>query len=561
MGRGKPAPTLLHLIFKDHQRRRRYQSRIASRRRRLNSTVATRRNGLVHTYPALKPCHYPNLFSFAPEAQRILAGGASPSASTHVRRSGITRYSEPGHLFKIIEVVMFKQLNRRQEDPKTSQDCRSRSVSTPDLPSAQSHQQIAQRDGLLIGCALNAPNHDAGHCRNQQTFANRINNLLLPLVNLEAVALKQLEVRFDSPTPVIPFSELLGANLNWRVTEQVPFGLNRFVKQAQLANHQTQFERLTLDPPALAVARAGKGWTIDDDAGFAHKQLPDHIGRDLHRLAWAQGEARRDLAQQQAAILPDNSLPAVSSHQKQIACRIPLAVVKDRVALAINDVKQRQRQLLSLQKRHRLTNQSEWREIVSRLFVARRVPTVLRPQSQRDRYDRRARQIADQQGGRQFVAPIRTDLFAILLAPVRAIRQIRPVVNHQPVTAANNREITSRLFQQRLGQTTQSHARVAIKSPSCLGTGDRLVDAWQRARSGCLILTCMEMFIHKRFIPPLQTQFKWGRGDNHSYNLPDQFSGVSLLRSMPENMCRCRWAPATGKPVIIAFAPRQGRGT
>jgi len=25
--------------------------------------------------PALKTCHYPNLFSFAPEAQRILAGG------------------------------------------------------------------------------------------------------------------------------------------------------------------------------------------------------------------------------------------------------------------------------------------------------------------------------------------------------------------------------------------------------------------------------------------------------------------------------------------------------
>ena len=100
---------------------------------------------------------------------------------------------------------MFKQFNRRQEDPKTSQDCWRGSVPAPDLPSAQSHQQVAQGDGLRIGCALNVPNHDTGHGRNQQTFANRINSLLLPLVYLEAVTLKQFEgkIRFSNASSTI----------------------------------------------------------------------------------------------------------------------------------------------------------------------------------------------------------------------------------------------------------------------------------------------------------------------------------------------------------------------
>jgi hypothetical protein len=447
---------------------------------------------------------------------------------------------------------MFKQFNCRQEDPKTSQDCWRGSMPTTDLPSAQSHQHVTQGDGLWIGCALKAPNHDTGHCRNQQTFANRADSFLLPLGDLETMTLEQLEIRFDSPTPVVPFSELLSADATRRVTEQVPFGLDRSVGQPQLTNHQTQFEWLTFDPPALAVTRAGKGRTINNDAGFAHKQLPDHIGGDLNRLAWAQLKARRDITQQEGAILPDNSLPSISSYQKQVACRIPLTIVKDRVALAINNVKQRQWKILPLQKRHRLTDQAQWREIVSRRLVARCVPTVLRPQPKRDRHDRRACQIADQQGGRQFVAPIRTDLFAILLARVRTIKQIRPVVNHQPVAAANNRKITSRLFQQWLGQPTQSHGRVAIKSPSRLGTSDRLVDTWQRARSGCLILTCMEMFIHQLLIPSSQTGVKWRSWDNHSKSIFYRLGCDNPFAIKCKNMCRCLWVKPPG---IVADKP------
>src|SRR5262245_7879208 len=41
-------------MLKDHQRRRRHLSHIASRRRCLNSTVTTRRNALANTYQALK---------------------------------------------------------------------------------------------------------------------------------------------------------------------------------------------------------------------------------------------------------------------------------------------------------------------------------------------------------------------------------------------------------------------------------------------------------------------------------------------------------------------------
>src|SRR5262245_49156755 len=103
---------------------------------------------------------------------------------------------------------MVKQFNCRQENPKTSQYRWSGSVSATNLPAAQSHQQIAQGDRFRIRCALNVPNYDTSHCSNQQTFGNRVGSFLLPLVDLEAVALKQLEVRFNSPTPVVPFGEL-----------------------------------------------------------------------------------------------------------------------------------------------------------------------------------------------------------------------------------------------------------------------------------------------------------------------------------------------------------------
>src|SRR5262247_1637218 len=106
----------------------------------------------------------------------------------------------PGHLFKVIEIIMIKQFNRRQENPKTRQYRWCGRVSAPNLSATQPNQQIAQGDSLRLGCLLDVPNYDTSHCRNQQSFGNRISSFLLPLIDLEAVTLKQLEVRFDPPT-------------------------------------------------------------------------------------------------------------------------------------------------------------------------------------------------------------------------------------------------------------------------------------------------------------------------------------------------------------------------
>ena len=60
MGRGKPAPTLLHLIFKDHQPTGWLAIIPASRRRRLNSIVADATRKTNYGRHGFNPCHYPN---------------------------------------------------------------------------------------------------------------------------------------------------------------------------------------------------------------------------------------------------------------------------------------------------------------------------------------------------------------------------------------------------------------------------------------------------------------------------------------------------------------------
>src|SRR5882762_3817951 len=179
--------------------------------------------------------------------------GKNPLVSTHVPWLGIAWHNETGHLFKIMAIIMLKQFDCRQKDPKTGQQCWRRGLLSPDLSAAQPHQQVTQGNHLWGCCPLKTPNHDTGHSRHQQTFGNPFNSFLLPLINLEAMALQQLEVRFDSPAPVIPIGQLLGANLTRHVAEQVPFSLHRLIRQAQLADNQAQCERLAFNPSPLAV--------------------------------------------------------------------------------------------------------------------------------------------------------------------------------------------------------------------------------------------------------------------------------------------------------------------
>ena len=49
----------------------------------VSTVAAATENGYALVDPALKTCHYPNLFSFAPEALRRLAGGASHRKARH----------------------------------------------------------------------------------------------------------------------------------------------------------------------------------------------------------------------------------------------------------------------------------------------------------------------------------------------------------------------------------------------------------------------------------------------------------------------------------------------
>jgi hypothetical protein len=86
--------------------------------------------------------------------------GFHPLVSTHFRRSGVAWHNEPGHLFKVIEVIMFEQFKCRQETPKTSQQCWRSGLPAPNLSTAQSHQEIAQGDRLRIRCALDVPDYD-----------------------------------------------------------------------------------------------------------------------------------------------------------------------------------------------------------------------------------------------------------------------------------------------------------------------------------------------------------------------------------------------------------------
>jgi len=93
-----------------------------------------------------------------------------PLVSTHVLWSGVAWHNETGHLFKIMAIIMLKQFDCRQKDPKTGQQRWRRGLLSPDLSAAQPHQQVAQGDHLWGCCPLKTPNHDTGHRRHQQSI-------------------------------------------------------------------------------------------------------------------------------------------------------------------------------------------------------------------------------------------------------------------------------------------------------------------------------------------------------------------------------------------------------
>src|SRR5262245_2123760 len=81
MGRGKPAPTLLHFIFKDHQPTGRSENIPPSRQRRLNSIVADA-TGQNHAHRGLKPIGIYTISGFPESHHRQVVDRSIPTYKT-----------------------------------------------------------------------------------------------------------------------------------------------------------------------------------------------------------------------------------------------------------------------------------------------------------------------------------------------------------------------------------------------------------------------------------------------------------------------------------------------
>ncbi|MCY1361882.1 hypothetical protein D9M69_485730 [compost metagenome] len=187
---------------------------------------------------------------------------------------------------------MLQGLAHRQQQVQTIQQCASghRALAFH-LASGQADQEHSGLFGEGALLTHQSPDQRTGLTGNQQPFEQGKAAFLLPLFELLACPLEQLEVGFDAPAPVVPQGQALSRHLG-HIAQQVPFSQQLSPGVQDSTDHQPGRQRLSRlrgDSGSVGVLAFRFGGTGQHHSRFGQ---PLHSGLtlvgDLPHLSEAQ---------------------------------------------------------------------------------------------------------------------------------------------------------------------------------------------------------------------------------------------------------------------------------
>lgn len=180
--------------------------------------------------------------------------------------AGAQRFEQPAESYRrqtaqFGRAVPLQSVEHRQQHPQTSQQGRfgeGSSVSAAfHLPTAQTHQHLPHLSRLWAILTGQPPNDDRRHGHHHEPPRQGLRRLLLPAFDLLSSTLEQLVMRLNPPTPVIPQSHRRRCHRSRQIGQQQPTSQDLAALVANLADHQTQFQRGPGDVAVFGLACAG----------------------------------------------------------------------------------------------------------------------------------------------------------------------------------------------------------------------------------------------------------------------------------------------------------------
>lgn len=167
---------------------------------------------------------------------------------------GVEQWQESlGHRPEFLGAGPFEKEKHLHHHPQPGQQRRFGEPRGPfgpfQLPPTQLHQGLTQRSGFGARVPRDLPDQYHAYRRHQQPLHERIGTLLRPLLHLLAGTLKQLVIRLDPPTPVVPQRHRRRRHTRRHIAQQPPPGQHLPLLVSHLCNHQPQRHRLTRDHP------------------------------------------------------------------------------------------------------------------------------------------------------------------------------------------------------------------------------------------------------------------------------------------------------------------------
>src|SRR5262249_38102535 len=304
---------------------------------------------------------------------------------------------------------MLQSIQHRQQHPHSRQQSWSGGLSSSHLATTQTQQQLTQFGSRSRIITLYLPNHDAGHRCNQQPLGNCWSSFLLPFLQMLACTFTKFEIRFDNPTPVVPFGDHLSRDFLTEVGQQQPFTSQSVVWQEQSHDNQAQLQRRSLFVPShtsLTAPYTPLPRSCNRDLGLGNHLLCDDLRRQLHRTARTPSQMVADFAQPHLPAFPNNMGQGFGTYHISPLFFIPVTQVADRVAFSIADMDQWQAPLIRFQRVNRRRQFIQMRMVSRRFSAARRVNSVCCPQAQAQRCEWQPRAITGQECCLQLIALI-----------------------------------------------------------------------------------------------------------------------------------------------------------